>query len=84
MVLDVRRADEWHQSHIGGATNLPIHELPDRLGELPAATLYVHCETGYRASVACSLLDRAGRSAVLVDDEFANAARVGLPITTGG
>lgn len=84
MVLDVRRADEWHQSHIGGATNLPIHELPDRLGELTDATLYVHCETGYRASVACSLLDRAGRSAVLVDDEFANAARVGLPITTGG
>lgn len=83
-VLDVRRADEWEQSHIGGSTNLPIHKLPDRLAELPPATYYVHCETGYRASVACSLLDRAGRSAVLVDDEFANAARVGLPITTGG
>lgn len=82
-VLDVRRADEWQDGHIGGASNLPIHELPDRLGELPNATFYVYCETGYRASVACSLLDRAGRSAVLVDDEFANAARVGLPIATG-
>lgn len=82
-VLDVRRADEWQEGHIGGASNLPIHELPDRLGDLPDATFYVHCETGYRASVACSLLDRAGKSAVLVDDEFANAARVGLPIATG-
>ena len=79
-VLDVRRTDEWREGHIGGSTNLPIQDLPDRLGDLSEATFYVHCETGYRASVACSFLDRAGISAVLVDDEFANAARVGLPI----
>jgi len=82
-VLDVRRTDEWREGHIGGSINLPIQNLSDRLGDLSEATFYVHCETGYRASVACSLLDRAGISAVLVDDEFANAARVGLPITTG-
>ena len=82
-VLDVRRTDEWQDGHIGGSINLPIQDLPNRLGDLSEATFYVHCETGYRASVACSLLDRAGISTVLVDDEFANAARAGLPITTG-
>jgi rhodanese-related sulfurtransferase len=33
----------------------------------------VHCASGYRASIAASLLDRAGRDVVLIDDDFENA-----------
>jgi rhodanese-related sulfurtransferase len=40
----------------------------------------VHCASGYRASIAASLLDAAGRRLVAVDDSFANAEAVGLPL----
>jgi rhodanese-related sulfurtransferase len=40
----------------------------------------VHCEAGYRASIAASFLDAAGRAVVAVDDEYDRAARAGLPL----
>ena len=75
VVLDVRRADEHDAARIDGAVNIPLHELPDRLDEVPAGEVWVHCAAGYRASVAASLLDAAGRRLVAVDDSFDNAAR---------
>ena len=78
VVLDVRRDGEWSRSHLDGAVHIPLHELAARLGELPAGQVWVHCQAGYRASVAASLLDAAGIPVVLVDDEFAAAQRTGL------
>jgi hydroxyacylglutathione hydrolase len=80
-VLDVRRDSEWEQSHIDGAVHLPLHDLPGQIGELPGGELWVHCQAGYRASVAASFLDAAGRAVVAVDDDFDRAAKAGLPVT---
>jgi hydroxyacylglutathione hydrolase len=82
-VLDVRRADEFDAARIDGALNIPIHELPRRLGDVPAGEVWVHCAGGYRASVAASFLDAARLSPVSVDDSFDNAARAGLPVVEG-
>lgn len=73
VVLDVRRDDERAQSHIPNSVHVPLHSLEGRMGELPEGRLWVHCASGYRASIAASLLDRAGRDVVLVDDDFDNA-----------
>jgi len=35
----------------------------------------VHCASGYRASIAASLLDRAGRRVVAIDDEWSAATK---------
>jgi len=78
VVLDVRRADEHQASAIAGAVNIPIHELPGRVDEVPAGEVWVHCAGGYRASVAASFLAAAGRSLVAIDDSFDNAEKVGL------
>ncbi|MCY4727900.1 MBL fold metallo-hydrolase [Nocardioides sp. STR2] len=78
VVLDVRRADEHDAARIAGAVNIPLHELWDRLAEVPAGEVWVHCAGGYRASVAASVLDAAGRSLVAIDDSFDNAEPVGL------
>ncbi len=60
-VLDVRRRGEFESGHIPGATNLPLDELPQRLDEVPRnGALAVVCAGGYRSSMACSLLARAG------------------------
>ena len=79
-VLDVRRADEHDAARIDGAVNIPLHELPRRLADVPAGEVWVHCAGGYRASVAASLLDAAGLPLVAVDDSFDNAAQVGLQL----
>jgi len=78
VVLDVRRADEHDKARIKDAVNIPIHELPRRVEEVPEGELWVHCASGYRASVAASILDAAGRRLVAIDDSFENAERVGL------
>jgi rhodanese-related sulfurtransferase len=77
-VVDVRRDDEFTDGHVAGAVNIPVHELLGRLDELAGAQLWVHCASGYRASVAAALLDRAGRQVVLIDDAFANAVELQL------
>jgi glyoxylase-like metal-dependent hydrolase (beta-lactamase superfamily II)/rhodanese-related sulfurtransferase len=83
LVLDARRPDEWRQGHIKGAVNIHLPDLPERLSELPNRPTWVHCASGYRASVAASLLDRARREVVLVDDEIDNLAKAGLELETG-
>ncbi len=77
-ILDVRQSGEFDEKHIPGATNIPLHELPNRLGDVPAGPVWVHCGSGYRASIATSLLDRAGVNVVLIDDTFAKAGEHGL------
>jgi len=80
-ILDVRRRAEYSASHLDGATNVPLHEILDRIGEVPEGHIHVHCESGFRASIAASLLDRAGHDVTLVDDEFAHAVDSGRPLT---
>jgi hydroxyacylglutathione hydrolase len=84
VILDVRRPDEWQAGHLAGAVHIPFWELERRSGELPAGEVWVHCASGFRASIAASLLDRAGRRTVHVDDDWEHAARQGLPVTTEG
>ncbi len=78
VVLDVRREEEHDAASIAGAVNVPLHELTRRVGEVPAGEVWVHCAGGYRASVAASVLDAAGRTLVAIDDSFDNAEKVGL------
>jgi hydroxyacylglutathione hydrolase len=60
-VLDVRTAAEWSAGHLPGAVNIPLGELPSRLGELPRGRpLVVHCQAGARAAIAASLLSARG------------------------
>ncbi|MBS3939573.1 MAG: MBL fold metallo-hydrolase [Actinobacteria bacterium] len=69
VVLDVRDGWEWESGHHADALHVPFHELPERLGEVPAdRPVWVYCATGARASIAVSLLERAGREPVLIDD----------------
>lgn len=78
VILDVRRADEYRSTHIKGAHNIPIHELPRRVAKVPPGEVWVHCASGYRASIAASLIDASGRTPVAIDDSFENAEKVGL------
>jgi glyoxylase-like metal-dependent hydrolase (beta-lactamase superfamily II)/rhodanese-related sulfurtransferase len=81
VVLDVRRPDEWQRSHLNRAVHIPFWELEQRTAEVPAGQVWVHCASGFRASIGASILDRAGRDVVHVDDDWERAAQLGLPLT---
>ncbi len=83
VVLDVRRASERAAGYIEGSVHIPVHELHQRIGEVPAGPVWVHCAGGMRAGIAASLLDAAGRDVVAVDDGFGAAAEAGLNVVTG-
>jgi hydroxyacylglutathione hydrolase len=60
-VVDVRNPGEVAAGMIPGAINIPVGQLPDRLGELDATRpTVVYCAGGYRSSVAASLLRHRG------------------------
>ncbi|MDP9998203.1 glyoxylase-like metal-dependent hydrolase (beta-lactamase superfamily II)/rhodanese-related sulfurtransferase [Pseudarthrobacter sulfonivorans] len=70
VVLDVRRVDEYDAGHLAGAVNIPLHELLQRMPEIPDGKVWVHCASGYRSGVAASILQRAGREVVHVDATY--------------
>ncbi len=62
-VLDARAPDEWEQGHIPGAVHHYAADLRDdgELAELARdEPLTVYCDSGYRASIAASLLQARG------------------------
>ena len=64
-VLDVRRAAEFAEGHIEGATNIAHTRLASRMGEVPDAdTLLINCRSGFRSARAAAYLERAGRKVV--------------------
>lgn len=81
-VLDVRRPDEWDSGHLRDATHIPFWELEGRIAEVPDGEVWVHCASGFRASIAASLLARGGRKTVLVDADWDDAGAAGLPVTS--
>lgn len=65
-VLDVRREPEWQAGHLAGAAWWPLDRFKAGLPALdPTKPLAVHCKSGYRSMIACSLLQRAGYSNVI-------------------
>jgi hydroxyacylglutathione hydrolase len=61
LLLDVRNPGEWQLGHIRGARHLMLGDLPGQLATLtPHQPIITICQGGYRASVAASLLARAG------------------------
>jgi hydroxyacylglutathione hydrolase len=60
-VLDVRAPDEWEGGHIPNASHIFLGELRGQLGKLDRAKpTAVYCDSGYRASIATSILKQAG------------------------
>ncbi len=61
VILDVRTEREWRAKRIPGALNLPLNHLLKRLEDVPRGReLVVHCASGYRSSIAASLLKQHG------------------------
>jgi hydroxyacylglutathione hydrolase len=80
MVLDVRRHDERAGGWIAGSVHVPLQDLVDSLEQLPGGPIWVHCASGFRASIAASLMSRGGKQVVLIDDEWTRASDSGVQV----
>jgi hydroxyacylglutathione hydrolase len=85
-VLDVRTEEEWRSGHVCGATHLMGGYLPDRATELAQAgrAFALVCQTGYRSTVAASVLERAGAPDLrIVTGGMTAWEQTGLPVCRG-
>ncbi|MDX1689796.1 MAG: MBL fold metallo-hydrolase [Acidimicrobiia bacterium] len=70
-VLDVRDPLEVADGHLDGAAALHVSRVPtDALPGEPGDEVWIHCATGYRASIAAGFLERRGRRPVVVADDW--------------
>ncbi|WP_052555452.1 MBL fold metallo-hydrolase [Enhygromyxa salina] len=83
-LLDVRGEDELASGVLPGATNIYVGELGRRINEVPdVRPVVTFCSTGRRATIAATVLMRAGFSQVMVCLGSMQACRaVGCPIVT--
>jgi len=60
-ILDVRTPGEWKNDHIESAHHIPLPQLPQRIDEVPrSGVVATVCGSGYRSSIAASLLQKHG------------------------
>ena len=60
-VIDVRTPGEFARGHLRGARNIPLNVLQERKDEIPSqGEVVIHCQSGYRSSIAASLVARPG------------------------
>ena len=81
VVVDVRHRDEWERGHLPGALHLPVQDVEVSGATLPSGELWVHCQSGYRAGIAASLLHRMGRDVVHVDDSWDRLRELAIQTT---
>lgn len=72
VLLDVRKQSEHLSEHVLGSENIPLDYINDNLASMnKEATYYVHCASGYRSMVFCSILKARGYSKLInVDGGF--------------
>lgn len=62
-VVDVRRPGEYEAGHVPNAINIPLSELPASISNIPGdRPLAIICASGYRSSIAESVLERSNFS----------------------
>ncbi len=60
-LLDVRTESEHREKHIEGSGHVPLSHLRERIGQVPRdRRIVVYCASGYRSSIAASLLEHSG------------------------
>ncbi|GAA4825813.1 MBL fold metallo-hydrolase [Actinomycetospora corticicola] len=83
VVVDARTENERAGGGVAGSLHLPLHELLARRDEIPDGEVWIYCGSGYRASVAASLLAAQPgrhRDLVVVNDDWPHAAQAGLAV----
>jgi rhodanese-related sulfurtransferase len=82
-ILDVRKPGEWTAGHVDGAQHFPLDFINHHMSDIDRAkTYYVHCRTGYRSTIAISILKARGFEHVVnVLGTFEDITKSRIPVT---
>ncbi|MEM8910057.1 MAG: rhodanese-like domain-containing protein, partial [Bacteroidota bacterium] len=82
-LLDVRRLGEWTSAHVKGAQSFALCQINKQFPQLQRGTTYhLHCRSGYRSTIAASILKSRGfEQLVNVHGDFDAMAASSLPLT---
>ena len=80
VVIDVREPFEWEAGHAAAAIHIPLGDLVERVGEVPAvAPVYVICAVGGRSLQGAAFLESRGLEAINVTGGMNAWQQAGLP-----
>ncbi|MEO0726409.1 MAG: MBL fold metallo-hydrolase [Bacteroidota bacterium] len=82
-VLDVRKPGEWSSEHLESAQHFALDYINQQMNEVsPHEMYYLHCRSGYRSTVAASILKARGfHQLVNVQDKFTSIIEQGVPVS---
>lgn len=82
-ILDVRKPGEWESEHIDTAQHFPLDYINDNMGAIDSdQTYYLHCRSGYRSTVAASILKARGfENLINIHGAFDDIAASTIPTT---
>lgn len=62
VLIDFRKPSEFALGHVSSAKNIPLSEIHDRVEEIEnnSKDLFIHCRSGYRSTIAASILKQNG------------------------
>ena len=81
-ILDVRKPGEWEATHITTAQHLSLDTLNSHMSEIQTENqYYVHCKSGYRATIAASILKWRGyKNLIATHGDFDDIKTSGMPV----
>ena len=82
-ILDVRKPSEWEGAHIEASQNFALDFINKHMSEINKDTMYyMHCRSGYRSTVAASILKARGfEKLVNVQAKFDDITTSEIPTT---
>jgi rhodanese-related sulfurtransferase len=84
LVLDVRESSEYAAGHIAGSTLIPLHQLSNRMSELPQdREIICVCASGSRSSSAARKLASNGYTVLNLSGGMGQWQRAKLPVKKG-
>jgi hydroxyacylglutathione hydrolase len=85
-LVDVRSEAEFEDGHAPGAQSIPLGHVAERAGEIDRTRpVAVHCQSGVRSVIACSVLERLDFPSISnVVGGFDEYVECGLPVVELG
>ncbi len=82
-VLDVRKPSEFASEHVENAQNFPLDFISKNMSEVNQETeYYLHCRSGYRSTVAASILKSRGFDKLVnIQAKFEDISASEIPTT---
>ncbi|WP_345751454.1 rhodanese-like domain-containing protein [Microbacterium rhizophilus] len=79
-LVDVREVHEYEAGHVPGAVNIPMSQLNERVGDLPAEPFDVICELGGRSGRVVEALSARGYEVTNVAGGTSAWREAGYPV----